>query len=456
MVKSNLSAADSAGPQAAGSVSIRPSGKNIIDGVLSGSKWSGSDLYYAFPDKASDYSYSGEKSQSFSAVEAKIQTAARFILDQSFGGKANDGFSVEGFTRLNIAEGSDTKSDLRYANSTAANPTAYAYYPDGTSRGGDVWFGNNFDYGDARVGNYAFVTVIHETGHALGLKHPHEVDGSFGKLAAKYDSVEYSVMSYRSYTKASTTTGYVNEEWGYPQSYMMVDIAALQHMYGADFSTNGGNTVYKWTPGSGSTFVNGDVAVKPGANKIFATIWDGGGTDTYDLRAYKNHVTIDLRPGEESRFSSAQRARLDFDDPSKVAQGNIYNAFLYKGDERSLIENAKGGSGDDFILGNQTANRLWGNQGNDKIGGGLDNDVLAGGSGKDVFVFEKGWDHDRIADFGGSDRIDLSDFNFKSYTSLKSHFDQTKSGVLIDFGSDDALFVSDVKIADLDRGAFIL
>ncbi len=81
--------------------------------------------------------------------------------------------------------------------------------------------------------------------------------------------------------------------------------------------------------------------------------------------------------------------------------------------------------------------------------------MLAGGSGKDVFVFEKlGPRSDR--GFRRSDRIDLSDFNFKSYTSLKSHFDQTKSGVLIDFGSDDALFVSDVKIADLDRGAFIL
>jgi serralysin len=437
-------------------VSVGKSGKNIIDGVLSGSKWSGDTLHYAFPDKASDYSYAGEKSHHFGVADKNIQLAARYILDQSYGGKANDGFSVEGFTRLNIAEGSDTKSELRYADSTSANPTAYAYYPDRTSRGGDVWFGNNYDYGDAKAGNYAFVTVIHETGHALGLKHPHDVEGSFGQLARKYDSVEYSVMSYRSYTNASTTAGYMNEEWGYPQSYMMVDIAALQHMYGADYRTNGGNTVYKWTPGSGSTYVNGEVAIKPGANKIFATIWDGGGTDTYDLRAYKSHVTIDLRPGEESRFSSAQRAQLDFTDPSKVAKGNIYNALLHDGDWRSLIENAKGGSGADYILGNQAANHLWGNQGNDKIAGGQNNDLLSGGSGADVFVFEKGWDRDRIQDFDSSDRIDVSDFIFKSYTALKSHFDQVKSGVVIDFGSDDVLVVADVKIADLDRGAFIL
>ncbi len=114
---------------------------------------------------------------------------------------------------MNIAEGSDTKSDLRYANSTAANPTAYAYYPDGTSRGGDVWFGNNSIMATQEWAITPFVTVIHETGHALGLKHPHEVDGSFGKLRREIRLRRIFGDVYRSYTKASTTTGYVNEEW---------------------------------------------------------------------------------------------------------------------------------------------------------------------------------------------------------------------------------------------------
>jgi serralysin len=432
------------------------SGDNLIDGVLSDASWSGDSLSYAFPDKASDYRYGGEKNHGFSAVESNIRSAARYILDQSYGGKANDGFSVEGFTKLTINEGADATSEIRYANSNSANPTAYAYYPSNTQRGGDVWFGDNYAYENARLGNYAFATVIHETGHALGLKHPHESGNGLEALSRRYDSLEYSVMSYRSYEGASTKTGYVNETWGFPQSFMMADIAALQYLYGADFYTNGGDTVYKWKPDSGSTFVNGDAALKPGGNRIFATIWDGGGTDTYNLEAYRDDLLIDLRPGQHSRFSNAQRAHLDADDSGRFAKGNIYNALLYNGDERSLIENAVGGSGDDVIRGNSAENRLWGSQGADRLSGGMEHDVLIGGGGADVFVFEKGWGRDQVKDFGGADTIDLSAFDFASFSAVKSLFTQTKIGVIIDFGSDDALVVAGSEIADLDRNNFTL
>ena len=55
-------------------------------------------------------------------------------------------------------------------------------------------------------------------------------------------------MSYRSYTGASDQPGYTNGAFGYPQTLMMYDIAAIQHMYGANFNFNAGNTVYKWSP----------------------------------------------------------------------------------------------------------------------------------------------------------------------------------------------------------------
>ena len=43
-------------------------------------------------------------------------------------------------------------------------------------------------------------------------------------------------MTYRSYVGAPFS-GYANETWGFAQTFMMLDIAALQHMYGADFTT---------------------------------------------------------------------------------------------------------------------------------------------------------------------------------------------------------------------------
>ena len=42
-----------------------------------------------------------------------------------------------------------------------------------------------------------------------------------------------------------------------PQTFMMLDIAALQKMYGADYSANAGNTTYQWSPLTGALAING-------------------------------------------------------------------------------------------------------------------------------------------------------------------------------------------------------
>ena len=198
---------------------------------------------------------------------------------------------------------------MRYAR-TADGNTAHAYYP-GDGNGGDSWYNSiNSDYSNPTIGNYAWTTFLHETGHALGLKHGHESPA----LSPTRHSLEYAVMTYSSYVGATTTdgAGYTNEQFGYPQTFMMFDIAALQRMYGADFTTNSGNSVYTWNPTSGAFLVNGAMQWTPGANRVFMTVWDGGGTDTYDLSNYSGAggVSIDLRPGEWSLFSNIQRANL--------------------------------------------------------------------------------------------------------------------------------------------------
>ena len=63
-----------------------------------------------------------------------------------------------------------------------------------------------------RVGNYDHVTVVHEIGHALGLKHPHEA-GRFGAVGRAFDTPEYTVMTYRAWEGAAPT-GYTLRDTG--------------------------------------------------------------------------------------------------------------------------------------------------------------------------------------------------------------------------------------------------
>src|SRR5688500_13321972 len=156
---------------------------------------------------------------------------------------------------------------------------------------------------------------------------------------------------------------------------MMYDIAALQLLYGANYTSNAGNTAYTWNPLTGQMAINGAGQGAPAGNKIFMTIWDGGGVDTYDFSSYATNLSVNLQPGNWTTASSAQLASLG---SGHYAAGNIANALLYNNNPASLIENAVGGSGTDTLTGNIAGNGLTG-------GGG--NDVLNGASGSDFAVY---------------------------------------------------------------------
>jgi serralysin len=230
-----------------------------------------------------------------------------------------------------------------------------------------MWFNNSSHYYDNPIrGNYAFMTMMHETGHAMGLKHPQDTIGSFGAMPLDHDSIEYTVMSYRSYI-GSGISGYTVASSSYPQSLMMFDIQALQTLYGANYTTNSGDTVYSWSPTTGQEYINGVSQGAVAGNKIFLTIWDGGGNDTYDFSNYTTNLNVNLNPGAWTTVSTTQLASLG---SGHYAAGNIANALLFQGNTASLIENAKGGSGNDSIMGNAADNHLTGGGGNDTLDGG--------------------------------------------------------------------------------------
>jgi serralysin len=404
-------------------VTITKTGNNDIDGLLYGTKWTGT-VTYSFPNSATAYGTGygqGEPTATgFGQVSAQQQQAVNYSMGL-----------IEAYTNLNIDYSTSDSADIRLALSSKANPTSYAYTP-GANAGGDVWFGTKYDYSKATPGDYYFQTTLHEIGHALGLKHSQETGGVANvAVPANHDGLEYTVMSYRSYINGPTT-GYTNEAYGYPTTYMMNDILALQTLYGADYTTHSEDTTYTWNATTGQMSINGVADLLPGANRVFLTIWDGGGNDTYDMSNYTNAVSIDLNPGNYSITSSAQLAYLG---NSQYAHGNVYNAYLYNNNTASLIENAIGGTGNDTLVGNQANNLLDGRGGNDTI---------TTGTGTDTIVFSPGYGSDTITDFvagsSSNDKIDLRAFgNVNNLQAVLDHATQVGADTVIDLSSFSAL-----------------
>src|SRR5262249_17895256 len=126
---------------------------------------------------------------------------------------------------------------------------------------------------------------------------------------------------------------------------------------------------------TGTEYINGVAQAAPAGNKIFMTVWDGGGTDTYDFSNYTTALNVDLNPGAWSTICTTQLASLG---SGHNAPGNIANAYLFRNNAASLIENVVGGKAADVLTGNQANNQLT---------GGAGNDILNGSTGTDVAVY---------------------------------------------------------------------
>ena len=186
-------------------------------------------------------------------------------------------------------------------------------------------------------------------------------------------------------------------------------------MYGADFTTSAGDTVYSLDAEAGHAPTStARLRIDAGDNRIFMTIWDGGGIDTYDLSAYAYQSSaIDLAPGQPLDLPPACRSPL-LGDGRHARRATSTTRCSTKAMPRSLIENAIGGDGLDSIIGNAGGNGLRGGQGDDlstastvwtrfAAGRGgtistaatvptcssvaLDADRLVGNAGFDVFVY---------------------------------------------------------------------
>lgn len=373
---------------------VAASGIQDIDGLLWGYKWDSLNLTYSMPTSATEYFNGGYQTVSgFQTMNATQITAINRVI-ANFDNVCGLSFTYTAGTNGNIRFAEATSIDTGPKSNVSTIFTAQGTPPDpifDQNAWGDTWY-NSSDYNNPTVGSFSYSAgFLHEVGHSVGLKHGHATQSGFPALPTDHDSYEYSIMTYRQYVGDNPGNG--DNAPHHPTTLMMNDIAALQYMYGADNSYNSGNTTYTFSPTTGEMFINGVGQGAPIANYILLTVWDGGGTDTYDFSNYSTNASINLLAGSYSTPSSAQRANLG---DGQTARGSIFNAYQ---NGNSLIENAFGGSGNDAIVGNQADNVLRGNGGNDGIMGGQGNDTILGDAGSDTLLGEDG--NDAIA--GGTE-----------------------------------------------------
>ncbi|WP_420587332.1 M10 family metallopeptidase C-terminal domain-containing protein [Ruegeria sp.] len=269
--------------------------------------------------------------------------------------------------------------------------TTLGYHYTPSSRPSEGAFNTDFWNAGANgdPGGFFFTTILHELGHALGLGHPHD-DGLnttvMQGVTSPFNSFGVGNLNQGVYTVMSYNDGWTSRDGFLPSSATFggstglgaLDIAALQAMYGANTTTNGGNNTYSLASSNA-----------PGVG--YQAIWDTGGIDTLRHTGSQNAV-LDLRP-----------ATLDY---SVRGGGGVSYAAGVKGGYTIaagvVIENASGGSGNDTIFGNEAVNTLRGNDGNDTINSrsdGSNNNTIYGGNGHDTIRLAGGFGADTV--YGG-------------------------------------------------------
>ena len=219
--------------------------------------------------------------------------------------------------------------------------------PDYAYAGGHIHLAGWAAASDARIngweagrGKYSYSALLHELGHALGMPH------SFGKDSSVFDPEDNSSNTVMSYTYPGRR----------PATFMAYDIKSLQERYGAaEYRPE--DTVYEFLT-IDNYLVNGEIAIDT-TRSLKQTIWDSGGTDTFDfssLAVDDSGYRFDLN---QSQYQTTQSG---YQGSSYSKNGTTYYVPNY-GTSIAIdveIENLINSSSDDIIIANPAANTFSG------------------------------------------------------------------------------------------------
>ena len=306
-------------------------------------------------------------------------------LNQILNVKFEESNTSEGFNNLVIAQ------------SIQANTSGFSYFPNNYFQlGSDIFISK--DYAKplilpSRYTNYDYETLLHEIGHALGLKHPFEGHlNNLSVLNAYEDQTKFTAMSYD------------DDPLTFDGLFRVLDWMTLTKFYGVNQSFHSEDNVYKFSE-TGGTF-----------------IIDGNGLDTISSENSVQNIFLDLRPGGHS-YEGQKSIYITAAKQLTISHG-------------SDIENVQTGSGDDTLIGNHLKNIIKSGDGDDVIFAGEGEDIIYPGAGKDkidlsedvnvrdIIVLRETTEeqhYDTVYGFSQGifgDVLDLRNLNFTELTSL--------------------------------------
>ncbi len=394
--------------------------------LLSGSYWGGAEVTnhpvfvtYSF-DATAPASDAGRLAPSAYATfkpftAAQQAEAQQALAEWSSGSTVTGGGS--GITFLQVAPGHGDINFAAYDFSSDPNASGsggegffpwgnWNYSTFGTNIGhfgadlagaGNVLMNTAFETG----GLFAYATVLHEIGHALGLKHPTDawtdnVPGWINVAHNQWDpnvtyDPNFSIMS----PGASSLTDLTS-----------ADYQAIQSIYGTkamaaneDASWSWNATTYTLTQTlkddgetvrgiSTNNVINGgagnDViyAIGSGTNVVYGH----GGADT--LVGGSGTSTLDGGPGADTLNGWFGVSTASYADATAGVVANLLNPSLNTGDAAGdtylNIHRLTGSPFADTLVADNSGDTLTGGGGNDSLQGGTGADILYGGAGADT------------------------------------------------------------------------
>lgn len=282
--------------------------------------------------------------------------------------------------------------DIQFGSNSQASSAGYARYPN---EGSQVFMANNQSSfaGEWDEGSYGWQTLLHETAHALGLKHPGNYNAGGGGTAGPYlskssDNRNNTIMSYNNasnMTQIAYSNGSFSKNVVNAGTFQAYDIEALQYLYGASSTVTAES--YSWD--DGLAFSN--TLWNPNAGSEI-NLANQTGLNVVDLRAGKKSSIGIVDPYSDMPFSKKEYAALK-------SGGRLISSIIgkptYTGTNNLTIAAGSqftrgiGGSGSDSFVANTVGGHLDGGGGDDKLywtGGNLE---AVGGQGNDTLLLKK-------------------------------------------------------------------